>query len=131
MDTIGKLIQRKRIANNLSIEDISHSLKVKSIFLVAIENDDLDKFISKAYYYGYLKQYLKLLEIDYKNLVPSSHEMQEQNLSVPTPIIEYFHPNFIFILVSLVLLIVSYNLCSNFIEKKYTDPIHQEFIIKE
>ena len=56
--TIGELIKAKRIEKSYSIEMISKTLNIKDKYIIAIEENDIERFDSEAYYLGYLKQYL-------------------------------------------------------------------------
>ncbi len=114
MNAIGQYIQSKRIENSLSINDISKELKVRKQYIIAIENDDVGYFDSKIYYYGYLKQYLKLLKISDIKFNTKEAE-KELSLSIDIPKIDKTNPNSTYIIISIICIIILYYICSSFI----------------
>ncbi len=114
MNAIGQYIQNKRIENALSINDISKELKIRKQYIIAIENDDVGYFDSKTYYYGYLKQYLKLLKIS--DIEISTEEVEKElSLSIDIPKIDKTNPNFTYIIISIICIIIFYYICNSFI----------------
>lgn len=68
----GKILKKKRQELRLNIREIAVILKIKTEFLIAIENDSFDKLPVAVYTMGYIRTYAKYLDID------------------PEPIIEYY-----------------------------------------
>jgi len=122
MNKIGKQIYNHRIAANIEIEKVAQILKIRKKYIIAIENDDVDSFRTKAYYVGYLKQYLQLLNLDYKNIESLTNSAKNQDLSIPSPIFESLSPNIVWTIASLLMLIITYNLCSYLINKPIIAP---------
>jgi cytoskeletal protein RodZ len=53
-----------RIAAGLSIEEISHALKIKKQYLIALEEEEFEVIPGKVYVDGYRRAYAKFLGID-------------------------------------------------------------------
>ena len=122
---LGKIIQEKRIACSLDVGDISRILKIKQEFIVAIEQGDVDYFSSKIYYFGYLKQYLKLLQID-EISINTTAIAQSQNLEINIPSEDSFNPSMFFAMVAFILSILIYNISDNFISKDVVSSLALE-----
>jgi len=124
MIELGQLIKEKRTELLLEISDVSSALRIKQEYIAAIEEGNPDLFSSKAYYFGYLKQYLKFLQIDISvNLQPS---FQNQKLEINIPASDTFNPNVFFMLIALVFSIIIYNISNSFISKEAVNPIALE-----
>lgn len=123
MSNIGELIQEKRIAHGLKIEDVENALKIRKSYIIAIEKNQVEYFASKAYYYGYMKQYLRFIGIKDIELKVDMFD-KEQELAINIPIIEQFNPSFTFAVIALILSIIFYNLCSNFIDQPIVIGMH-------
>ena len=112
----GALIKKKREELNITIEQVSKSLKIRKTLIISIENNKIDEFASKAYYYGYLKQYLKFLNLDY--IEPNtSKNLSEQELAINIPKVDNLNPSIFFVIITILVSIVVYNLCSDYISK--------------
>lgn len=61
---IGEKLATKRKELKLSLKKVSSTLKIRVLYLQAIESGDLSKLPSGAYKIGYLKNYAKFLEED-------------------------------------------------------------------
>ncbi len=122
MIELGVIIKEKRIFSLFEIMDVSKMLKIKPEYIEAIERDDIGYFSSEIYYYGYLKQYLKLLEIhDIK--INTQSIAQNQELSINIPAATSYNPNLLLTIVSLIFSIIIYNLSDSFISKSAINPI--------
>jgi cytoskeletal protein RodZ len=128
MNDVCTIIQEKRTEKLLTIKDIALALKIRKEYVIALENNDIDYFISKTYYYGYLKQYLRFLDIEdiYNNKETTKNITIDQELSIDIPTPERFSPNFLFTVIIIILGIIIYNFCNDFITKDINDPISSE-----
>jgi cytoskeletal protein RodZ len=116
MTKLGQHIQNKRIEHGLTIEDVSHKLKIKKQYVQSIENDEVGCFNSQAYYYGYLKQYLKLLNM--QNIDFSTSEIEKkQPLSLDIPKINKVNPGLTLTVITISCAMVIYYICNFFISK--------------
>lgn len=63
MLTVGGILKREREKQNMSLEDVEKTIKVRRKFLEAIERDDWTLFSSKIYITGVIKNYAKVLNL--------------------------------------------------------------------
>ena len=125
MIEIGQIIRNKRLANSLDIVSIANILKIKPEYLIAIENGEADSFTAQTYYYGYLKQYLKLMQLD-DIALDIDNSTKDKKLAMNIPIIDSLHPSLSFALISLILMMFVYNICGYLATKAIIDPISLE-----
>ncbi len=78
MFEIGAKLREQRIAKGLSIEDIQNATKIRSWYIEAIEEGNLDKLPGKFYERAFIKTYADLVELD--------PEVYEQYLEANEPI---------------------------------------------
>lgn len=64
MFEIGTKLREQRIAKGLSIEDIQNATKIRSWYIEAIEEGNLDKLPGKFYERAFIKTYAELVELD-------------------------------------------------------------------
>ncbi|MEK6734024.1 MAG: helix-turn-helix domain-containing protein [Pseudomonadota bacterium] len=122
MNDIGKIIQEKRESKSLDISSISSTLNLRQEFIIAMEEGNKEVFSSEAYYFGYLKQYLKLLnieEVDNKRI--SSFVRPELAINIPS--VDQFSPSLLCIVFSIFASFLIYNFADNSFSKKALDPI--------
>lgn len=60
----GELLKKKREDLGLDLKDVSHTLRISSRYLRAIEEDDLSKLPGDVYLKGYVREYARLLGLD-------------------------------------------------------------------
>ena len=104
MNEIGQIIQNKRIENALDIEDVVEALKVSKRYVQALENGEIELFSSKTYYYGYLKQYLRLLKLEDLDVNPSSST--DAKLAITVPSLVNFKPSLLLVITSVILSVI-------------------------
>lgn len=124
MNQLGKIIQEKREALSLTMKDVSSILKIREPFISAIEQDDIKFFASEAYYYGYLKQYLKYLQLNDINVPHES--LEKHNLIIITPIKKTFKSNFLFVLSIMILSLIVSNYFENNVKEQTLDLVTLE-----
>lgn len=61
---VGALFTAKRKELNLSLKEVENSTSIRSIYLEAIEEGNIDQYISGVYALGFMKQYAHFLGID-------------------------------------------------------------------
>ena len=108
-------LRLKRIEMNISYQEIASKLKIKISYIKAIEQGEINKFPSHAYFIGYFKSYSQLLKIN--NLLELKEYLQpvNENLKLkPQEVIstEYLAPSystlFISIILSIFIFFISY-----------------------
>jgi cytoskeletal protein RodZ len=67
--TVGTLLIEKRKDKNLEIKDVSLALKIRSEYLLALEEGRYNAFRSEVYLTGFLKNYAKFLGIDTEKIL--------------------------------------------------------------
>jgi curved DNA-binding protein CbpA len=65
----GKDLQQIRIELGLSLEQIAARIKVRTVFLRYIEEDEFDKLPSRFHLKSFLTQYVQCLQIDTESVV--------------------------------------------------------------
>ncbi|MCT4552600.1 MAG: helix-turn-helix domain-containing protein [Alphaproteobacteria bacterium] len=65
----GSILKEKRLEKNVSIKEISSSLMIKSSYLEALEDDNMDEIPGKTYVYGYIRAYANYLGLDDNELI--------------------------------------------------------------
>ena len=124
MIELGKIIQEKRITDSLTVEDITDKLNIRQEYVTAIEDGNINSFASEAYYYGYLKQYLKLLQIE--DIALNDVRETAPDLTIKEPTRKAFKLNFAFMLIIFIVSIILYNICADLIFSDNIDPIALE-----
>jgi cytoskeleton protein RodZ len=79
---IGGLFFEKRENQKLSLEEVSKALKIRKVFLIAIENDNFDLLPGGVYNIGFIKNYAKFLDIDFDLIlqkIMSEERRQEED----------------------------------------------------
>lgn len=61
---IGEVFKTRRTELNMSLKEIENATSIRSVYLKAIEDGELDKLISPIYAQGFLRQYASFLGID-------------------------------------------------------------------
>lgn len=107
MKNIGQKLKDRRLELKVTINNISQELKIKKKYILALESEDIDLFDSRAYYNGYLKQYLKFLNVntDLDNI------REKQVLLMNIQKEDKFYPNIILIILSILCALISYHIC--------------------
>jgi len=67
--TVGTLLIEKRKERDLEIKDVSLAIKIRSEYLLALEEGKYNVFRSEVYLIGFLKNYAKFLGIDTEKIL--------------------------------------------------------------
>jgi transcriptional regulator with XRE-family HTH domain len=67
--TVGTLLIEKRKEKDLEVKDVSLALKIRSEYLLALEEGRYNVFRSEVYLIGFLKNYSKFLGIDTEKIL--------------------------------------------------------------
>jgi hypothetical protein len=65
----GEILKKRREDLGLTIEEVADALKIRTEFLVSIENDSFEKLPVSVYTMGYIRCYAKHLDIDAGEIV--------------------------------------------------------------
>lgn len=96
----------KRIEKDISYQEISKKLKIKASYIEAIEQAQVEKFPSYAYFIGYFKAYSQLLNMGTTSDLKHFLSPVNENLKLkPQEIIStrYLVPSYSTILISVIL----------------------------
>ena len=67
--SVGQTLSEARVAQGLSLEDLSAELRIETKQLLALEQDQFDKIGVPVFIKGYLRQYGQRLGLDYGDLL--------------------------------------------------------------
>ena len=119
--TIGELIKTRRIEKSYSIESISKTLNIKEKYLIAIEENNIECFDSKVYYLGYLKQYLKILELD-----ANINSQINQKLEINIPSSDNINPSLGLSFFAIICYVFLYIIFDNLLSKNPDKSIYSQ-----
>jgi cytoskeletal protein RodZ len=66
---VGELFKAKRQELNLSLKEAENSTSIRSSYLEAIEEGQIDQYISGVYALGFMKQYAQFLGVDIEHMI--------------------------------------------------------------
>lgn len=85
----GARLREAREARHLSLADVALRLRLDAGKIQALEQGDVECFAAPVFFAGYLRNYVRLLELpenevlaDYTGLIPSAESMEEQALTL-------------------------------------------------
>lgn len=67
---VGQRLKEERLRKELTLDDVSKSIKIKTSFLSAIEQGEYRKLPSSAYAQGFVRNYAEFLNISEKEILP-------------------------------------------------------------
>jgi cytoskeletal protein RodZ len=80
MKGIGDMLRQRRKELNLSLRDIESGTSIRTAFLQAIEEGQMEKLISPIYAQGFAKQYASFLGLDGERLVAENIDVFKKPL---------------------------------------------------
>lgn len=66
---LGEVFKSKRLEKNLSLKEVENVTSIRTHYLAAIEEGQLNKLISPIYAQGFIKRYASFLDLDGENLL--------------------------------------------------------------
>ncbi len=111
---VGEELRDAREASGLSIEDMSAALRIRRVYLIALEEGRMRDLPSPAYAWGFVRNYANALGLDADEMVRRFREsagqavQKRQDLIFPEPVPERGVPTGIIVLVGAVLAVVAY-----------------------
>lgn len=114
----GKVLQKQRRAQKLSIRQIAQELNIREEYITAIENDDYAQLPGKPYVIGFVKAYGKLLGLNLADLVNRVEQkgVAADTLGMPQPIDNGLAPSRLLIFFTLaagVVVLVGWSIYNN------------------
>lgn len=66
---VGEMFKVKRNELNLSLKEVENSTSIRSAYLEAIEEGQINEYISSVYALGFMKQYAQFLGFDLDEMI--------------------------------------------------------------
>ncbi len=66
---VGEIFKAKRKELNLSLKEVENSTSIRSTYLEAIEEGQINDYISSVYALGFMKQYAQFLGLDIDGMI--------------------------------------------------------------
>ncbi len=111
--TVGHILRESRLAAGYSVPDVAETLRIRRIFIEAMEDGRFGDLPGATYAHGFVRSYAELLELDAEDLVRRfKDEMSGFNkatqLVFPTPPPEGRMPGAAFLLIAVILFGLAY-----------------------
>jgi cytoskeletal protein RodZ len=68
-ESAGEILRQKRKEMNLSLKEAENATSIRTVYLHAIEEGEMNKLISPIYAQGFFKQYASFLGLDGEQMV--------------------------------------------------------------
>jgi len=113
VDSIGQILRNARLGQDKSIQEASQTLKIRQIYLEAIENNKFAQLPGKIYIIGFIKTYAEYLQLDGEEIIRAYktgnlEESINTNLTFPTIVPEDGMPNKLTLLFGFIIAIAGY-----------------------
>ena len=69
MESIGEKLRSAREAKKIAIRDVSRETNIAPTYLVALEEEEFEKFPSETYLIGFLRTYSEFLKLDVEEII--------------------------------------------------------------
>ena len=69
VNSIGQVLRDTRLSQSKNIQEISQILRIRQIYLDAIENNDFAQLPGKIYIIGFIKTYAEYLQLDSEEII--------------------------------------------------------------
>jgi cytoskeletal protein RodZ len=77
LETLGDYLKNKREAQNITLEEVSQTTRIRRTILQAIENNHYDLIPPKVFTQGFIKSYASYLGLDENDVIKRYHEIME------------------------------------------------------
>ena len=67
--SVGQILHDARLRLNENISEVSRTLKIRQVYLEALESNNFDQLPGKIYVIGFIKAYAKYLELDVEEII--------------------------------------------------------------
>ncbi|MCH2204437.1 MAG: helix-turn-helix domain-containing protein [Lentisphaerales bacterium] len=79
--TLGALLQEARLAKSFTIKDASEVTRIKSSYIISLENNELDELPARVYILNYIRQLAREYDISHTPLIESYERQVGENES--------------------------------------------------
>ena len=112
-DTVGDLLRRTRQEQNIAVEQVAGTLRIRAAYITAIEQGRYDRLPGSVYALGFVRTYANALGLDGEEAVrrfklESAGLEQRRDLAFPMPLTSRSMPGGRVVLVAFVLAVCSY-----------------------
>lgn len=112
-ETVGAALARVRVARGLDIADVAAHLRIREMFLVALEEENLEQLPGNTYAIGFVRSYANLLGVNGEQAVAlfkaeRSDEAEQAALVFPEPVAESRIPKGAILFISVLLAATAY-----------------------
>ena len=113
VNSIGQVLRDTRLSQSKNIQEISQILRIRQIYLDAIENNDFAQLPGKIYIIGFIKTYAEYLQLDSEEIIRAYKsgdlvETTNTDLVFPTIVPEDGMPNQLTLLFGFMIAIAGY-----------------------
>ena len=77
VQSIGSMLQEARLAQSFTIKSASETTRIKSSYIIALENNDMDALPAKVYTLNYIRQLCREYNISHEPLVEQFEKQRE------------------------------------------------------
>lgn len=134
---IGPILKEARIKKNKNVEDIAEELKIRRVYLEAIEKSNYKEIPEAPYGACFVKTYAQYLGLDanqitnkFKSEINSDCLTKEPNFVEVTPV-EAEQPNKKYLVLSLIALVAIYAFWNVFLNKNEDNNATEEVVMEE
>ncbi|MEK7339406.1 MAG: helix-turn-helix domain-containing protein, partial [Verrucomicrobiota bacterium] len=89
LKSVGELFKAKRQELNVSLKEAENATSIRSSYLEAIEEGEIDQYISGVYALGFMKQYAQFLGVDIEHMIRQNPQVF--HMPVETLFLIFFH----------------------------------------
>lgn len=112
-NTLGILLENKRLSLGFGIHDVAQALKIRPKYLIALERGDMAALPSPAYGMGYIRLYAQFLGLNGEAILHQLKEadaslQQGADLHIPEPYREDARPSGLMLFCAVVMLCMVY-----------------------
>lgn len=95
MESFGRILTTARESKNIDIETAASETVISKNYLMALEQEQLDKFPSETYLMGFLKNYAEYLEVDVGHITSLYRAKKIQEAPTPPSLLQRTVPRFV------------------------------------
>lgn len=81
--TLGQLFKKQRLHQKKTLEDVSEQLKIRRVFLQAIEDEQFDQLPGGVYTVGFIRSYAQYLGLDHDAIM---EQLRDESFFLPVPL---------------------------------------------
>jgi cytoskeletal protein RodZ len=124
MESYGNILKTAREQKNIDIETAARETSIPGNYIIALEQEQLEKFPGEAYFMGFLRNYAAYLGLDHSYLYTLFRAKLIQTAPVPAELLKPRRPRFVLPLVIFGSLLVLGGLV--FVGIRFINPLFQK-----